>query len=88
MKTGWLLIPLIIVVLASALGVVYSTHYSRKLFVELTELKQTRDEMNVEWGQLQLEQSTWATHGRIEELARKKLDMKPVDYKQVIIIKP
>ncbi|MDR9435719.1 MAG: cell division protein FtsL [Thiohalophilus sp.] len=88
MKAEWLLIPLIFAVLASAIGVVYSTHYSRKLFVELTELKQTRDELNVEWGQLQLEQSTWATHGRIEELAREKLNMKPLDYKQVIILKP
>lgn len=88
MKSLWLLIPLIIAVIASAVSVVYSTHYSRKLFVELTELKQDRDKLNVEWGQLQLEQSTWATHGRIESLARKKLDMKPLDYKQVIILKP
>ena len=88
MKTTWILIPLIVAVIASALGVVYSTHYSRKLFVELTELKKTRDGLNVEWGQLQLEQSTWATQGRIEELARTKLNMKALDYKQVIIIKP
>lgn len=88
MKTTWILIPLIVAVIASALGVVYSTHYSRKLFVELTELKKTRDGLNVEWGQLQLEQSTWATQGRIEELARKKLNMKALDYKQVIIIEP
>lgn len=88
MKATWILIPLIVAVIASALGVVYSTHYSRKLFVELTELKKTRDNLNVEWGQLQLEQSTWATQGRIEDLARKKLNMKAVDYTQVIIIEP
>ena len=88
MKTAWIMAPLVAAVIASALGVVYSTHYSRKLFVELTELKQIRDELNVEWGQLQLEQSTWATQGRIEELARKRLNMKPLDYKQVIILKP
>lgn len=88
MKMAWLMVPLVAAVIVSALGVVYSTHYSRKLFVELTELKQTRDELNVEWGQLQLEQSTWATQGRIEELAREKLNMKPLDYKQVIILKP
>lgn len=88
MKMAWVMAPLVAAVIVSALGVVYSTHYSRKLFVELTELKQTRDELNVEWGQLQLEQSTWATQGRIEELAREKLNMKPLDYKQVIILKP
>lgn len=88
MKATWILIPLIVAVIASALGVVYSTHYSRKLFVELTELKKTRDNLNVEWGQLQLEQSTWGTQGRIEDLARKKLNMKALDYKQVVIIEP
>ncbi len=88
MKMSLLVSSLALAVLVSALGVVYSKHYSRKLFVELTALQQTRDELNVEWGQLQLEQSTWATHGRIEKLARTKLKMTQVDYSKVIIIKP
>ncbi len=88
MKMSLLVSSLALAVLMSALGVVYAKHYSRKLFVELTALQQTRDELNVEWGQLQLEQSTWATHGRIEKLARNKLKMTQVDYNKVIIIKP
>ena len=79
------LIPL---VLSSALGVVYAKHQSRKLFVQLNELQQQRDAMNVQWGQLQLELSTWATNGRIEQLARQRLHMRNVDFDQVVIIRP
>ena len=84
-----LVIPLLILaVVASALGVVYAKHQSRKLFVELNMLHQLRDAMNVEWGQLQLEQSTWATHGRIEKVARQRLGMNHVEYDKVVIVKP
>ena len=79
---------LVPVVLSSALGVVYAKHQSRKLFVQLNELQQQRDAMNVEWGQLQLELSTWATNGRIEQLARQRLRMTNVDFDQVVIIRP
>ena len=79
---------LAISVLASALGVVNAKHQSRKLFVELTNLQQQRDAMNIEWGQLQLEQSTWATHGRIEQTAQQRLNMKNLDMSQVVMIKP
>lgn len=53
----------------SALALVYTKHESRKLFVELENLTVDRDELNIEWGQLQIEQSTWATHARIERVA-------------------
>ena len=79
---------LIPVVLSSALGVVYAKHQSRKLFVQLNELQQQRDAMNVEWGQLQLELSTWATNGRVEQVARQRLRMTNVDFDQVVIVRP
>jgi cell division protein FtsL len=88
MKMPLLIASLVLAVMVSALGVVYAKHYNRKLFVELTALQETRDKLNVEWGQLQLEQSTWATQGRIEKLARNKLKMTPVDYNKVIILEP
>jgi cell division protein FtsL len=59
----------------TALGAVYSKHHSRKLYIGLHALQQARDDLNVDWGRLQLEQSTWATHTRIEEVAREKLHM-------------
>lgn len=52
----------------SALAIVYTKHESRRLFVELEGLTTERDELNIEWGQLQIEQSTYATHGRIEQV--------------------
>ncbi len=70
-----LLSGLILAVVLSAVAVIYSKHQSRKLFVELQALYQQIDELDIEWGRLQLEQSTWSSHGRIEEIARKKLNM-------------
>ncbi len=64
---------LLVVVIASAMGVAWSRHESRKLFNQLQQLEGERDAMNVEWGQLQLEQSTYTTHGKIESAARDRL---------------
>ncbi len=57
----------------SAIALVYTKHESRSLFIELEQLTTDRDELNIEWGQLQIEQSTWATHARIERLALDEL---------------
>ena len=88
MKLTFLVPVLLLLVVLSALAVVYSKHQSRKLFVELNSLQKTRDAMEVEWGQLQLEQSTWATSGRIEKLARQRLQMTQMEYEKIIIVKP
>ena len=75
-------------VVLSALAVVYAKHQSRKLFIELQTLQKSRDDMAIEWGQLQLEQSTWATHGRIEGTAGAKLGMEIPEPNQVVVLKP
>ena len=59
----------------SAIALIYTKHESRKLFVELETLTHQRDELNIEWGQLQIEQSTWATHSRIEQVATEDLSL-------------
>jgi len=69
MITIWLL------VFTSAIANVYYQHQARKLFVEIRELEKTRDSLDEEWGRLQLEQKTWATDDRIENLARQELGM-------------
>lgn len=66
---------LVVAVFGSAIAVIDTKHESRKLFVELQKLQALRDELNIEWGRLQLEQSTWAAHGRVETVARKQLHM-------------
>jgi cell division protein FtsL len=63
-------------VLVSALASVYAKHKSRKLFVELQTMVAERDRLEVEWGQLQIEQSTQANHARVEQLARDRLSMR------------
>lgn len=84
------LIPAILTLLVmfSALSVVYVKHENRKYFVVLEGLQKKRDAMDIEWGQLQLEQSTWATQSRIEDLARKRLGMVNVPQDKVVIVKP
>ena len=87
MNKQLLLIFLGLAVLASALGVIEAKHESRKRFVALQNLEKARDEMNVEWGQLQLEQGAWATHSRVERIARKKLQMVNPKMEAVVIVK-
>ena len=66
---------LLVAVIVCALGVVTSQHKARKLFVEIEKEKERAQQMEVEWGQLQLEQSTWATPARVEKVASMKLQM-------------
>ena len=64
-----------VVCVLSAIALVYTKHESRKLFVELEALTHERDALNIEWGQLQIEQSTWAQHARIEKVATDDLSL-------------
>lgn len=77
---------LMLAVTASALAVVYSQHRSRALFVELQRLEREQAELDTQWGRLELEQSTWATQGRIERLGRERLDMRLPDFEQEEIV--
>lgn len=82
-----LLITLAVLVLISAVAVIEAKHESRKRYVELQALEKERDRMNIEWGRLQLEQGTWATHSRVEEIASKQLQMKMPETESIVIIK-
>jgi cell division protein FtsL len=75
--TGWraLVVVLWVAVLGSSLGVIYAKHEARNRFNELQKLTRTRDDLDIEWGQLQIEQSTLARHGRVEQAARDDLHM-------------
>ena len=72
---GLFMLILLATVLASALGVVWTRHESRVLFVSLTGLQNQRDELNIEYGQLELEQATYAEPRRIDDEARQRLGM-------------
>jgi cell division protein FtsL len=87
---GWriLIAVLWVAVLGSSLGVVYAKHEARSRFNELQQLTEERDDLDIEWGQLQLEQSTWATHGRVERLARDDLRMVIPQANDLRIVQP
>ena len=70
----------------SAMALVYTKHEARKLFVELEALSQERDDLNIEWGQLQIEQSTWATHARIEQVALDRLSLVRPESTEIFVI--
>lgn len=77
---------LLAIVLASALGGVASQHKARKLFTDLEREQERMRQLEVEWGQLQLEQSTWAAHSRVEKVARDRLHMKPPAAGQILVV--
>lgn len=76
-------------VVASGAWVTMAKHESRQLFAELEELKREQDRLQIDWGRLQLEQSTYATHARIETFAREELALKEPDSAQIrIVVEP
>jgi cell division protein FtsL len=64
------------ILVGCALMLVTSQHQARKLYVELQKEQELARQFDIEWGQLQLEQSTWATHARIEKIAARNLGMR------------
>ena len=74
-------------VMGSAILLIYSKHQSRKFFVEVQQLKYQVDALNTEWSQLQLEQSAWSGHGRIERIARERLSMVMPESGDVVFVK-
>ena len=77
---------LVLAVMASAIGCIYAKHESRKLFTQLQTLSAERDRLEVDWGRLQIEQSTWSTHARVEQLAREQMNMQTPSMGQVYLI--
>jgi cell division protein FtsL len=74
--------------LGSAAAAVYCKHRARETFVELERLNARRDNLEIEWGQLQLEQSAWSTHAFVERVAGAKLHMMSPPPKEIEIIAP
>jgi len=89
MRIGAALIVLLLVsTIASALGVVYARQKHRQLFIEINGLQRERDDLNIEFGRLQLEQATWAETNRIEQIATGKLGMFTPTGKDIVVVRP
>lgn len=69
------ILVLVILVMVSALAVIGSKHQSRQLYHRLQVLHHKKDHLDTEWAQLQLEESTWASQGRVERIASSQLNM-------------
>jgi cell division protein FtsL len=76
------------ILVGCALMLVTSQHQARKLYVELQKEQELAKALDIEWGQLQLEQSTWATHARIEKIASRNLNMRMPSTARVQVIGP
>ena len=79
---------LLLVLIVCALGLVTSQHESRKLFTELERLQEHARALQVEFGQLQLESSTWGLHSRVEKIAAGTLGMRAPDPRRVRMVDP
>ena len=74
--------------LGSAAGAIYCKHRAREMFIELERLNARRDNLEIEWGQLQLEQSAWSTQAFVERVATTKLHMAMPPPKEIEIVAP
>ena len=88
MSARFLIGLLIALNIASAVGVVMARHRHRQLFVELNRLEKVRDELNVEFSSLQLEQATWAESTLIDRTARERLGMVLPVADDIVVVRP
>ena len=79
---------LLAILIGCALALVTSQHQARKLYVELQKEQELAKQIDVEWGQLQLEQSTWATHARVEKIATRSLGMRVPPPSRIQVVPP
>ncbi|ODS63112.1 MAG: cell division protein FtsL [Arenimonas sp. SCN 70-307] len=84
----FLLLALAAAVISSALGVVWARHEHRQAYIALTTLEKQRDELNIEFGRLQLEQATWSEANRIEQVAGTRLGMTFPSDDDIVVLKP
>jgi cell division protein FtsL len=75
-------------VLGSAAAAIYSKYRARELFVELERLDSARDELDADWGRLQLEASAWSTYAFVERVASERLHMNIPDSRDIEIVMP
>lgn len=82
-----MLLLLLLTALVSGMAVVYTTHQHRMVFHELQQLRGERNELEVAWGQLLIEQSTFGLENRIERLAAEELNMQLPDWSRIVMVR-
>ncbi|WP_461515811.1 cell division protein FtsL [Porticoccus sp.] len=86
-QVSWLLPLLWLALVLSALSVIYVSHLCRQLYNELSKLEQEANALQVEWGRYLLEQSSWASLSRVEQLAESQLQMRVPEPDEIIIVR-
>lgn len=87
MIRGLLIAVLVLANVASALLIVRDRHEHRQAFIALTRLEKARDDLNIEFGRLQLEQATWAESNRVDQVARAQLGMAFPRTEDVVVVR-
>lgn len=82
----WPLVILALLVLASAIAVIYNTHITRLKFAELQNLRRESYRLEEDWERLLLERSTWANPERVRQMAQQKLNMVPVSLSEIQVV--
>ena len=88
MNRSLLIAVLVVANVATALVLVRDRHEHRLQFIALTKLEKARDELNIEFGRLQLEQATWAESNRVDQVARTRLDMLFPRTEDIVVLRP
>jgi cell division protein FtsL len=83
---GFITLALWMGVLASAVGVVYAKHLERKYVLAVEKAVQHRDELEIERERLQLEEAALAAHGRVDSMARQRLQMVAPGANNVVLV--
>ncbi|MFA6985429.1 MAG: cell division protein FtsL [Arenimonas sp.] len=85
---NFILVLMMAAVLGSGVAVVYARQEHRQAYVQLTKLLRERDEINIEFSRLQLEQATWAETNRIEQVATERLGMVFPQAAELVVVRP
>jgi cell division protein FtsL len=80
-------VALSVLIVITAITCVYARHESRNQFTQLQSLITQRDALEVDWGRLQIEQSTWSGHARVEQLARNKMRMRDPVPEEILVVR-
>jgi len=81
-----LFVALAAINVCTAVAVVYTKHLSRQRYAEISQIQQTVDELDVQWSQLQIEESTFSEHGLVDRTARDRLGMVLPGHKGSVMI--
>lgn len=86
---SWMFVVVaLVLVIGSCVAVIYSSFETRRLVATHQRLQLENNGMQVEWGQLLLEQSTWGSYNRVEQLAGQKLNMRVPSPSEIVMVEP